>query len=94
MLRIKFKWEAQEDPVIIQENEHFKELSTASGMLDEFDFQKEEYFPKNNYRILPIKQLKDLCKQWGLASSRVKKVFIERLEQENVKYKNKPNIVA
>ena len=48
-------WEAQEDPVIKQENEDFKELSTAGDIFDEFNFQEEEYLPKNNYRILPIK---------------------------------------
>ena len=85
-------WEAQEDPVIKQE-EDFKELSVAGDMVDEFILQQEEYLPRNNYRILLVKQLKDLCKQRGLAVSGAKKVLIERLEQEDAKCKNKPNIV-
>ena len=48
---------------------------------------EEEYLPRNNYRILPMKQLKELCKQRGLAVSGGKKVLIERLEEEVVKCK-------
>ena len=48
-------WEVQEDPVIKQEDEGFKELSVAADMFDEFLLQEEEYLPRNNYRILPIK---------------------------------------
>ena len=56
-------------------------------MLDEFNLQEEEYLLKNNYRILPIKQLKDLYKQRGLTVSGRKKVLIERLEEEAIKCK-------
>ncbi|KAF2186694.1 hypothetical protein K469DRAFT_726176 [Zopfia rhizophila CBS 207.26] len=80
-------WEAQEDPVIKQEDEDFKELLTTGDMLDEFSLQEEEYLPRNNYRILPIKQLKDLCKQRGPAVSGGKKVLVERLEEEVIKCK-------
>ena len=62
-------------------------------MVNEFILQQEDYLPRNNYRILLVKQLKDLCKQRGLIVSRAKKVLIERLEQEDAKCKNKPNIV-
>jgi len=49
-------------------------------MVNEFILKQEEYLPRNNYRILLVKQLKDLCKQQGLTVSGAKKVLIERLE--------------
>jgi hypothetical protein len=73
------RWEAQEDPVIKQE-EDFKELSAVGDIVDKFILQQEDYLPRNNYRILLVKQLKDLYKQRGLAVSGAKKVLIERLK--------------
>lgn len=73
-------WETQEDPVIGQEDD-FAELPEANDTFDEFLLEEEEFLPRNNYRTLLVKELKDLCRQRGLAVSGAKKVLIERLEQ-------------
>ena len=71
---------------MIKEDKDFIKLLTAGDMLNKFNFQKEGYLP-NNYRILPVKQLKDFCKQQGLTVSGLKKVLIGRLEQKDAECK-------
>ena len=79
-------WETQEDSTINQREEAYMELSTEGDLLQEFHLPGEDYMPRNNYRGLFHKELKELCRQRGLKVSGAKRELIGRLEQEDQRF--------
>ncbi len=77
-------WELQKNPIIKEED--FKEISIFSDSVEEF-LQEKESLPRNNYKILLLKQLKELYRQRQLSTSNTKKVLTDRLKQEDQRLK-------